>query len=100
MTLRQPDCSEPDSIGWAAWTAVARGRGAAFDTVHLQLGSKIACGRNPAGDLTDASRAEPGQLGLDPVSGAEPERFEGLDGESGLHLPATLRAARRGATRL
>jgi 2-oxo-4-hydroxy-4-carboxy--5-ureidoimidazoline (OHCU) decarboxylase len=39
-----------------------------------KIGSKAA--RQPAGDLTDASRAEPGSLGLDRLSGEAFIRFD------------------------
>src|SRR6266700_5485636 len=58
-----------------------RDRQVEFLRGHPELGSKAARGTTPAGDLTDASRAEQGQLGLDRLSGDEHARFERLNAE-------------------
>jgi 2-oxo-4-hydroxy-4-carboxy-5-ureidoimidazoline decarboxylase len=65
----------------AALRAAPRDRQLEFLRGHPELGSKVAREGNLTGDLTDASRAEQGSLGLDHLSDEEFARFERLNAE-------------------
>jgi 2-oxo-4-hydroxy-4-carboxy-5-ureidoimidazoline decarboxylase len=69
----------------AALRAAPHDRQVEFLRGHPELGSKVArkagLTRELAGDLTDASRAEQGNLGLDRLSDEEFARFERLNAD-------------------